>query len=71
MTGDAGERSSLIPAWEGEADTYFRTSDVLGSMLGEPRYRNGIFVDQGLRHNLLGEQNRGVQARMAVPGAWR
>ena len=23
MTGDAGERSSCIVAWDGEADTYF------------------------------------------------
>ena len=41
----------------------FPSPDVLGSVLRKPGHRNGIFVVQGLRHNLPEEQNppsRGV-----------
>ena len=45
-----GERSSRIPGWDGEADTYFHMQDVLGRMSREPKYKNVIFVDPDLRH---------------------
>ena len=45
MTGDAGEQSSRIPGTK-KPTRISLSPDVLGSMLKEPRYRNGICVAQ-------------------------
>ena len=46
----------------------FLLREALGNVLKEPRYRNGICVAQGLKHNSLEEPNlqSRVQTKMAV-----
>ena len=51
MTGDAGERSSRIPGWDGQADTYFLYARRARQYVEGTKYRNVIFVDPDLRHS--------------------
>ena len=50
MTRDAGERSSCVPGWDGEADTYFSYARRARQFVEGPRIqRKGLFAVPDLR----------------------
>ena len=90
-TKDGGERSSRIPGWDGEADTYFsyarRARQFVEGTKIQERYLCGPRLEaqltgesavEGCRPGWLSTKleaqltgRAGVQARLAVHGAWR
>ena len=60
MTGDAGERYSRIPGWDGEADTYFSCARRV-RQFREPRYKKKYLCGPRLEAQLIGRAESAVE----------
>ena len=61
MSGDAGERYSRIPGWDGEADTYFSYARRARQFVEGTKIQDGIFVDQRLKAQLTRREESAVE----------
>ena len=74
MTGDAGERSSRMLGWDGEVHTYFSQARRAQQYVEGTKIQECYLCGPRLEAQLTGRAESAVedmQARLAVPGAWR